>query len=68
MQTKFDGEAESMLPKKAAPKKGEKDMNDLKQELEMDEHSIPLEELYARHETDPDKVCPFKILNSSAQF
>merc|ERR1739838_292922 len=24
-------------------------------ELEMDEHSIPLEELYARHETDPDK-------------
>lgn len=48
-----------MLPKDGAKKKGgkgEKDMDDLKQELEMDEHKISIEELYARYKTDPDKV------------
>jgi len=55
-ETKFGAEAETMLPdKKGEKKKGEKDMDDLKQELEMDEHTIPFEELYRRHQTDPDK-------------
>ena len=47
-----------MLKGKNPPKKGgEKDMDDLKQELEMDEHKITFEELYARYKTDPEKVC-----------
>ena len=59
-QTKFgSGEADKMLKGKNPPKKGEKDMDDLKQELEMDEHRITFEELYARYKTDPDKVCDF---------
>lgn len=29
-------------------------LDDLKQELDMDEHKIPLEELYARLNTDPE--------------
>ncbi|KAL7637147.1 UNVERIFIED_CONTAM: hypothetical protein RMT77_011859 [Armadillidium vulgare] len=36
------------------PKKGEKDLDDLKQELELDEHKIPIEELYQRLQTNPD--------------
>ena len=31
-------------------------MDELKQELEMDEHRIPIEELYARLGTNPDNV------------
>ncbi len=31
-------------------------MDELKQELEMDEHRIPIEELYARLGTNPDSV------------
>jgi len=57
-ETKFGGETDTMLPKDGAKKKGgkgEKDMDDLKQELEMDEHKISIEELYARYKTDPDK-------------
>uniref|UniRef100_H2Y1D9 Cation-transporting P-type ATPase N-terminal domain-containing protein n=2 Tax=Ciona intestinalis TaxID=7719 RepID=H2Y1D9_CIOIN len=36
-------------------KKEKKDMDDLKKELEMDEHRVPLEELLARLQTDPQK-------------
>ncbi|OQV18895.1 Sodium/potassium-transporting ATPase subunit alpha [Hypsibius exemplaris] len=36
-----------------AKTKGQKDMEDLKQEVDMDEHVIPLEELYRRLQTDP---------------
>jgi len=35
--------------------KGKKDMNELKKELELDEHKISLEELYARRKTSGDK-------------
>lgn len=35
-------------------KKDEKDLNELKQELAMDEHQISLDELYARLGTNPD--------------
>jgi sodium/potassium-transporting ATPase subunit alpha len=35
--------------------KGKKDMNELKKELELDEHKITLEELYARRKTNPDR-------------
>jgi len=37
-------------------KKAKKDMDDLKRELEMDEHRVPIEELYKRLGTDPEKV------------
>ncbi len=53
-----------MLPQDKKKAKGEKDMDDLKQELEMDEHSIPIEQLYARYSTDPDKVCHSFLLAS----
>jgi len=34
-------------------KKGKKDLNDLKQELDIDDHKIPIEELYQRLGTNP---------------
>ena len=39
-------------------KKGKKkaEMDDLKQELTMDEHKIPITELYSRLSTDPNTV------------
>lgn len=38
-------------------KKGKKaDMDELKQELTMDEHKIPITELYSRLNTDPNMV------------
>lgn len=37
-------------------KKGKKDMDDLKRELEMNEHRMPLEELINKYQTDPVKV------------
>nr|XP_022323941.1 sodium/potassium-transporting ATPase subunit alpha-like [Crassostrea virginica]XP_022324237.1 sodium/potassium-transporting ATPase subunit alpha-like [Crassostrea virginica] len=41
-------------PKKGKKKKSKKEnLDELKQELEMDEHKIPIEELYARLGTDP---------------
>ncbi|XP_066948282.1 sodium/potassium-transporting ATPase subunit alpha isoform X1 [Macrobrachium rosenbergii] len=40
------------VPKK--PKKGEKDLDDLKQELELDEHKVPIEELFQRLTVNPD--------------
>ena len=42
--------------KKKKKKKGKEDLDDLKQELEMDEHKIPIEELYERLGTDPNSV------------
>ncbi|XP_077985595.1 sodium/potassium-transporting ATPase subunit alpha-3-like isoform X1 [Glandiceps talaboti] len=35
-------------------KKGKKDLDELKQEIEIDDHKIPIEELYARHQTNPN--------------
>ena len=35
---------------------GKQDLNDLKKEVAMDEHTIPLEDLVKRLETDVDKV------------
>lgn len=42
--------------KKKKKKKGQKDMEELKQELTMDEHKIPITELYSRLNTDPTTV------------
>jgi hypothetical protein len=42
-------------PGKKGPKKG-KDMNELKQELDIDDHKIPIEELYQRLGTNPETV------------
>nr|CAX72583.1 Na pump subunit [Schistosoma japonicum] len=44
------------LPCKKKHEKDEQktDLNELKQELDMDEHKIPLSELYARLHTDPN--------------
>ncbi|CAL1298041.1 unnamed protein product [Larinioides sclopetarius] len=36
-------------------KKGKPDLNDLKQEVDMDEHKITLQELYSRLSSDPEK-------------
>ncbi len=45
------------VSKKKKKKKDKKaEMDELKQELEMDEHRIPIEELYARLGTNPDTV------------
>ncbi|XP_045626279.1 sodium/potassium-transporting ATPase subunit alpha [Procambarus clarkii] len=41
--------------KMSKPKKGEKDMDNLKQELELDEHKIPIEELCQRLNVNPDR-------------
>jgi sodium/potassium-transporting ATPase subunit alpha len=50
-----DGKAAGAASKrKIAKKKGKDDMDDLKKELDMDEHKIPIEELYARLGTDPN--------------
>ena len=37
-------------------KKGKDDLNDLKQELDIDDHKIPIEELYQRLGTNPETV------------
>ncbi|XP_035704051.1 sodium/potassium-transporting ATPase subunit alpha isoform X4 [Folsomia candida] len=37
-----------------APKKKEKDLDNLKQELDIDDHKIPLEELFRRLHSNPD--------------
>jgi sodium/potassium-transporting ATPase subunit alpha len=42
--------------KKKKKKKGKEDLDELKQELQMDEHKVPIEELYARLGTDPNRV------------
>ena len=40
----------------APTKKGKTNMEDLKRELELDEHRIPVEDLYRRMKCDPVKV------------
>ena len=42
--------------KKSKSKKKKENLDELKQELEMDEHKIPVEELYERLGTDPTVV------------
>jgi len=42
--------------KKNKSKKG-KHLDDLKQELELDQHKIPIAELYKRYNCSPTKVC-----------
>uniref|UniRef100_A0A646QDL7 Sodium/potassium-transporting ATPase subunit alpha n=1 Tax=Hemiscolopendra marginata TaxID=943146 RepID=A0A646QDL7_9MYRI len=51
-----DGKAAGGAGKKPGKgkKKGKDDLDDLKQELDMDDHKIPIEELYARLSTDPN--------------
>lgn len=44
-----------MAPKDKKKKK-EKDMDELKRELEMDQHRVAIEELYKRYGSDPNKV------------
>lgn len=50
--TPDDGRTADGRPK-VSKKKGEKDLDALKQEVDMDEHKITLEELYARLGTNP---------------
>ncbi|XP_069167712.1 sodium/potassium-transporting ATPase subunit alpha isoform X3 [Procambarus clarkii] len=50
---KGDPKSKKKMPK-PKPKKGEKDMDNLKQELELDEHKVPIEELYQRLSVNPD--------------
>ncbi|VDO51295.1 unnamed protein product [Brugia timori] len=44
-----------------AKKKGA-DINELKQEVQMDEHQIPMEELVKRLDSDIDNVSSFYVL------
>jgi len=37
-------------------KKKGKNLEELKQELEMDDHKVPVDELCKRYNSDPDKV------------
>lgn len=52
------GEYRRAVTSKGSDKKGKKakkdELDDLKQELELDEHKVPIEELYARLESDPN--------------
>lgn len=41
--------------KEKKPQKGKENLEDLKKEVEMDEHKIPLEELIRRFRTDTKK-------------
>ena len=38
------------------PKEKKKDMDALKQELDIDDHKVPIAELYRRSNTNPDTV------------
>lgn len=53
-----DGRAANGLPKalrfKKSPKEGKSKMEDLKQEVQMDEHRIPLDQLCIQLQTDPE--------------
>ncbi|XP_071517307.1 sodium/potassium-transporting ATPase subunit alpha isoform X12 [Panulirus ornatus] len=53
MAIENDPESKKKMAKPKA-KKGEKDMDSLKQELELDEHKIPIEELFQRLSVNPD--------------
>ncbi|XP_042227099.1 sodium/potassium-transporting ATPase subunit alpha-like isoform X8 [Homarus americanus] len=48
-----DAKSTKKMPK-AKAKKGEKDMDNLKRELELDEHKVPIEELFQRLSVNPD--------------
>jgi len=37
-------------------KKGKKDLNELKKEMDIDEHKIPIAELYKRLKSHPENV------------
>nr|AAN17736.1 putative Na+/K+-ATPase alpha subunit [Homarus americanus] len=50
---KGDPKSTKKMPK-AKAKKGEKDMDNLKRELELDEHKVPIEELFQRLSVNPD--------------
>lgn len=39
-------------------------MDELKQELTMDEHKIPITELYSRLNTDPNMVGVYELLSA----
>ena len=43
--------------------KGQTNLEDLKRELELDEHCIPVEDLYSRMKCDPVKVKLWCFLN-----
>ena len=48
----------------SAGKKGDKkDLNELKQELDIDDHKIPIEELYQRLGTNPETVSYLSVSN-----
>ena len=47
--------------KKSKKAKKKENLDELKQELEMDEHKIPIEELYDRLGTNPNTVIYFSI-------
>jgi len=53
VQPKSDEAADTQKKKKKSKKDKKAELDDLKQELDMDEHKIPLEELYARLGADP---------------
>ena len=44
------------MSRKDGGKKPGKDMNELKQELDIDDHKIPIEQLYQRLGTNPETV------------
>ncbi len=45
-----------MAPNKEDAKNGKRDLNELKRELELDEHKVPIDALYRRLNCDPVKV------------
>ncbi|ELU12040.1 hypothetical protein CAPTEDRAFT_168025 [Capitella teleta] len=55
VQPKSEEAAGAQQKKKKTKKNKKAELDDLKQELDMDDHKIPLEELYARHSVDPIK-------------
>lgn len=57
-----DSNSSMVVKRSHKRKKGKGKMDELKQELEMDEHRIPVEELCRRLGTDPDKVCGLTLL------
>lgn len=50
------------MPPKAAPKK--ENLDDLKQELDIDFHKITPEELYQRFQTHPENVSIFQTMTN----
>lgn len=46
--------------KKSKKQKKKENLDELKQELEMDEHKVPIDELYERLGSNPNTVCYLK--------